>query len=612
MFNLTKRQLKILSYIIDCEKYITANRLAIFCDVSIRTIKSEIVNINQVIKKYNCLVGSKTSQGYFFVKQKYFNQKNFNDLIKKKNNIPNSYYERLIYIIKKLLYLDGFIKFEELCEELFIARTTLEKIVREVKLRLKQFNLVLSSKPNYGIYLEGNEKNKRAAIAEYFFNEAFLDGDNVYSKYYEIIKKVLKNEHIEVSNLTLNNLVINIVVSIQRIKDGNYIKDYELEKIDNIEVEFKVSKKILGKLSSYFFPKEEVLYLAQHIYFKKIMKDVLLSQKEKNKLEKCLDLIINEVNNNFGLTFSKNDDWYNYVFLHIPQMIMRINYNMTIKNPLTRQLLGKYLFATKVTHSATSIIEQLYDVKVNIDEFSYLLLYFNLAITKFELNKKIKIGLVPSYKRPEVIMMANEIKEYFSSSKYEFEEIKSFNDHKYDFIVSTKKLKKVLKVKQVVVDLKNYLEKIQEKIYEIRYKNLQLDIFLKEEYCFFGLDGENKDEVEQNFYQNLYDKNLIQQLPKEYNKCFDDELGNGIVHFQDGYRIVRKNMCYICVLKKPVLWNKEIVRILILTKTKKDNDKDLYNLCRIVSKWTSDKALINNFLKQQNFNHLLQDFKSVL
>ena len=91
-----------------------------------------------------------------------------------------------------------------------------------------------------------------------------------------------------------------------------------------------------------------------------------------------------------------------------------------------------------------------------------------------------------------------------------------------------------------------------------------------------------------------------------------DELGNGIVHFQDSYRIVRKSMFYVCTLKKPVYWDKELVRVLVLTKTKKEHDKDLYNLCRVVSKWANDKSKVNKLLKNSSFEELKKDLKGKL
>lgn len=70
-------------------------------------------------------------------------------------------------------------------------------------------------------------------------------------------------------------------------------------------------------------------------------------------------------------------------------------------------------------------------------------------------------------------------------------------------------------------------------------------------------------------------------------------------------------MWFICTLKKPIYWDKRSVKILMLTKTKKENDKDLYNLCRIVSRWSNDITLINDFLRSQSKSKLKYDINNL-
>ena len=235
-----------------------------------------------------------------------------------------------------------------------------------------------------------------------------------------------------------------------------------------------------------------------------------------------------------------------------------------------------------------------------------------MAVTRFEVNKPLKVALLSGRGRPEAVMIANEIKEHFSSHKYVIQEVEKLENNKYDLVVSTYSVNKQVDCPTIIIDNDNYLEAIREKLTEIRYADLDLDTFIKEEYCTFGLEGETKDEVEHNFYQELFNKDLLKEMPDRFNKCLVDELGNGVVHFQDSYRIVRKSMLYVCVLKKLVYWDKEQVRILILTKTKKEHDKDLYNLCRVVSKWANDKACLNRLIKNGSFEQLKKDISDKL
>ena len=208
------------------------------------------------------------------------------------------------------------------------------------------------------------------------------------------------------------------------------------------------------------------------------------------------------------------------------------------------------------------------------------------------------------------MMYLNEVREQFPSRKYDIENIQKISED-YDLIISLYKCDTEVSCPLVIIENDDYMNKVQKIVYEIRYQNLNISKYLQDEYIYFNLEGETKADVCRNFYKLLYDRNLITDIPNSANEFIDDEIGNGIVHFQDSYRIVRKNMWFICTLKKPIYWDKQSVKILMLTKTKKENDKDLYNLCRIVSKWSNDLTLINDFLRNQSRPKLKYDINNI-
>ena len=52
-------------------------------------------------------------------------------------------------------------------------------------------------------------------------------------------------------------------------------------------------------------------------------------------------------------------------------------------------------------------------------------------------------------------------------------------------------------------------------------------------------------------------------------------MGNGIAHIQDLGRILKNAGCYVCILKTPILWEQDIIKVLVMIKTKRDGDKNL-------------------------------------
>lgn len=623
MNNLTKRNIKLLKILYDAGDYISSIRLADELDISIRTVKSEIKSINAIISLTNSFIISKYGKGYLLKLSNQFDK----SLVEGKrfNHFFDSNQDRIIYILRKLLLADNYIKIEKLADDLYISRGLLTKILKDVRSQLIRFRLSIVNKPNYGILIKGNEKDKRLAISDYFFhsdielNAEYLKGFSKvgYNKQknrdlFKYIDEILYKYKIDLSEYSVNNLIVHLYITLSRIHSGHQIEiSNELNSKNGVE--YKAARELLD----YFRTKinidvtcEEIDFIAEHIKSKRILDVVLLSDSEIRKLKQCIEVMYLEINNNFGFDFTLDSELYQYLYLHIPQMVRRLQAHMTIRNTSVIDNKRRYLFATKVTHSACAVIEQYYNVRVDLNEFGYLLLYFNLAITKFEVNKIIKIGIFTGRSRPESMMYLNEVREQFPSRKYDIENIQKISED-YDLIISLYKCDTEVSCPLVIIENDDYMNKVQKIVYEIRYQNLNISKYLQDEYIYFNLEGETKADVCRNFYKLLYDRNLITDIPNSANEFIDDEIGNGIVHFQDSYRIVRKNMWFICTLKKPIYWDKQSVKILMLTKTKKENDKDLYNLCRIVSKWSNDLTLINDFLRNQSRPKLKYDINNI-
>lgn len=62
--NLTERELKILSYLIDEDDFINGDDLSSRLGISKKTIQREIGSMNEILKDDNCAIESVPSKGY--------------------------------------------------------------------------------------------------------------------------------------------------------------------------------------------------------------------------------------------------------------------------------------------------------------------------------------------------------------------------------------------------------------------------------------------------------------------------------------------------------------------------------------------------------------------
>lgn len=630
--SLSVREVRILDYLFRKKTYVTAAELSVAFDVSVRTIKSDIYRMNQGFDGYrpSINIASRPRHGFML---EYENEELIEKFLgktvpKEDDNVVMLFDTkgRIYYIIRKLLVVNYHVRSEDLMDELYISRTVLTTMLREVRAKLQKYKLKIKSRPHYGLMIEGDESSRRLAIAEYFYhnvpenvagsaNLSTLLHDESSSEYkniYDLIEKVCVKYQIDLSNYSISNLVIHIIIGIRRVMLYNYneISDLKMPNILNT-IEFKAATEIVQYLEvtyHIFLPIGETIYYANHLETKRILHQISMDSQELSKLNQCITEIIHEINNNFDFNFPMDKELYEHLFLHLPQMIHRLRKNMIARNPMVYDNIRRYLFAAKVTHSACEIIKHFYDVEVEINEFGYLLLYFNMAIFQFESSKPLNIAILSARGRPEALMYLNEIKEVFPSRKFHIYEVRHIEENtQADLVISTFKSNVKTSYPTFYIEGDDYISKLKERIYSLRYQSFDINKYVKPLYFTAELEGETKEEVFRNLFRVLIEKNLLKIGDLKKVKMMDSEIGNGVIHFQDTLRLIKEGMLYVCILKKPVFWETSLAKILIISKTKKADDKDLYNFCRIISLWVSDKSSINRLIKERTFSTLYDD-----
>lgn len=633
IYNLSRRQIMIVNSLYS-KGTLTAMDLSLILNVSSRTVKNDINDLKVKLKNSGIKILSKPRKGYTIeVENQEYREKleklDKSNNIKQMNEFYNNNYERVFYILRRLLIANDFTKLEVIADEIFVSRSTVNQDMKEVKRLLDRYNLKLISKPNYGIMVQGTELNKRLCISEYIFhnylefNKQYMEEKfcSIKDKIYQIhiieslLREVCEKGKIKLSDFSYRNISIHIFIVMIRNNLGQMvtISNIDLEKMQQKKT-YKITKILCQMLEDELnikFEVEEIAYISMHIDSKQIM-DKNDSDDEIVEAEMVLDEIFREIKNNFDVDISKDITLRKYLLLHIPQMIKRIRNHLVVRNPIIHENIREYLYATKVTISAVSILEKYYKVKIGLDEFGYLVFYFNMALFNIRKKKVVKIGFISASGRSESIMYQNELNENFTPPKYEiiiYDSINSLNlnSKDIDILVSTNDVEADEFKLKVSIEKGNYIEKIKEYSKKKDLYNLDLDKYFNEKYIIYDLEGESRKEILNNIYNAMIQLNLAGKKKLNDRPFVSHEIGNGIVHLQDLYKLCHKSVCLIVVLDKPILWEKSVIKVLFLIKTKKDGDKDLFILCDLFSKWASDKEKINNLINKRSYEEFVKD-----
>lgn len=633
--NFSRRELLILNELFHKES-LTSTDLSLVVDASVRTVKTNISNLKVKLTGYGITIDSKPNRGY---KLTYENENSITSLTNqlKAMNVERLYtfkknnYERVFYVLRRLLLKDIYIKLDVLANEMFISRSTLNADMIEVKKVLYKYHLKVGSKANYGIIVQGTEINKRMCIAEYYYHnnsELGYKSENEFSNFKEHndiyiqtiesqLRIVCEEHHILLSDFSMKNIAIHILISIQRNLSGNKITvpNTYLEKVRMKEI-FRASENLSMRLNALFgcnFQEVDSAYIFMHIESKQLLNDsTSITKEQQTEVKRVLENIYAEIESNFDIDISEDKTLNQFLVLHIPQMIKRIRNNMVIRNPVVHENLQKYIFATKVTISATEIIQNHYEIQISLEEFGYLVLYFNVALRNLQKNKKVTIGLMSGRGRAETIMYINEIKESFSDEKFELINYDSKEKairhlDEIDILVSSYEVELSRNILQVAIEKGNYIDKIREYSDKTDLYKLNIYNYFQPRFSDFYLEGKDKESVLKNLVKKFQTLGIIEQDVQVDMPFVAHEIGNNIVHLQDLYKICRKPFCFIAVLKNPIIWDKDIIRVLFIIKTKKDGDHNLSILCDMFSKWTRNKENVNRLVHNKSYDLFLQN-----
>ncbi|MDF9824281.1 lichenan operon transcriptional antiterminator [Breznakia sp. PF5-3] len=459
------KYLILVKTLMDSSGWVTANNLASILDVSSRSVKNYISEINQLYQ--DPIISSR--EGY-----RIDLEKAGKILDENKDNLPQSSQDRVDFIINSLVKENDSVDAFDLCDELYISMSTLKNELKKVKRKVAKFDLKLINN-NDQLSLEGIEKNKRKLMSSILYDEssvnfvnlktvqsAFADIDIEYIK--NVVMETFEEYHYFVNDYSLTNLVLHITIAIDRIKHNYTSFVSEGEKPMVKLHEFELAKNVVDRLEKHF----DIEYNEGELYELTLLLISHANATDYNNVKEanlenlvgkeCMTLVnelVNEVNSYYYINLSEPEFLTRFA-LHIRNLLVRSKYNYSSKNPLSNGIQQScpliYDAALNLAHS----IEQRTGLYINDDEIAYIAFHIGSALeTQQALHSKINAVLYcPNYYDMNKKLIST-INTNFSSSilvknvitdETEFENLSN-----YDLIISTIPISSVLPIPTITV-----------------------------------------------------------------------------------------------------------------------------------------------------------------
>lgn len=577
---------QILRILVSEDRYFTAREIALKLELSEKTIREEIQLFSDSLEENG--IDIIAGRNGFKLGSKQYSEcfKNRIQTMDAEGMLKQS---REHYMLRKLLLNEGYIKLEDMADEMYLSSATINRLFKRVKKILSAYAIRVVSRPASGIRIEGRELDKRLCyIHSYDTYESQESIDDVMkdccmekTDYYMImyiVQKAIEKHDVQLTDTGLRNLVIHLVYAISRVKKGNYIEQLPLKFHVSINEE-DISKMIVENIEKEYqiiMPPTEFDYVCIHLIGKRLNtgNDAIVISKDTEVL---INDINTEVKNHFGYDFTNDFELFSMLSLHIEPMLSRALYGLKMPNPILKEIKVKLPKGFECAVIASNLIEKTFNLRLADEELGYLAIHYNLAIERIHEEQNKKFLLICGSGVGTAKLLEKKIEKQFHAKSENIticgvSQVKNMDLRDIDYIVSTVKLPFRLHKKVIYID--NVLSDIQIPAYQCEndFKSL-----LKDDFIFLNRCFQTKHEVIDFLSERLIAEyklnNEFKDLIWKRENLSPTEIGN-LVALPHPYSLCTDQTVFaICTLKKAILWNKRKVKyIFMISFSKKDLD----------------------------------------
>lgn len=591
-----ERQIKILKILKQHKSGIIADEIARLCGVSAKTVRTDLKIIMSRLDKKIAEIFISRRIGYSI---DIHDMAEFNKVIEVKTENQIDGKERVKYILCSLIeaaFLGEPLKQQKLADDLYISLSTLKTNLRDVKSKLEKYDLSIVNFKNYGMTLEGNERDMRHCISDHLFNNQQIRSKILnqipltldIGKLRSIIIRVMSTYDIMLTDDSLERLIGYIVITLVRASQEHNVT-YMLRESKNIEEhrEFFMATAILEEIYDNF--KIDVLasenyYLAQHIIAgnKYTPTESQINQQVQSLTEQMLERVVKIV----GIDFRYDETLRQGLKTHLEALIPRIRFKNRIHNEVLNVVKNEYPLAFQISVIAVKVIEEIESITISEDEIGYLAVHFGAALTRMNINadrSKQAAYIVCGSGIGTAILLKSKVEEYFKGLLTVLNvmpgyRLKTMNLDNVDVIISTIPEDNLPQISEEnrnkLVIVRNFLDDdeiktIQQKLFNTtRIFAQNVDRFFRRECFITGKNFRSKEKIIKFMTESLENLGLMDEEASlsvmERERASPTEIGNLVAIPHPLTNNAAISSISVLVLDRPILWVEHQVQVVFL------------------------------------------------
>ncbi|HBS5678297.1 BglG family transcription antiterminator [Klebsiella sp. 141240] len=369
------------------------DELAQRLSVSTRTVRADITALNALLAQYGAQFTLNRGSGYQLKIDDRSRFQALEETAPKTQHVPRTAQERIHFLLVRFLTSAFSIKLEDLADEWFVSRATLQNDMVEVRERFQRYQLTLETRPRHGMKLFGSEVSIRACLTDLLW-ELTLQGDinplisaealeaDVPAQLEPVLQETLTRHHIRLTDVGERFICLYGAVVVRRVSEGYPLADFSAEDVaQNVRDAARDLAGELQRLAGKPFSPAEEEWLCVHIAARQVQ-DVDPETISADDDEALVNYILRYINSQYNYNLLDDAQLHADLLTHIKTMITRVRYQIMIPNPLLDNIKQHYPMAWDMTLAAVSSWGKYTPYTISENEIGFLVLHIGVGLER--------------------------------------------------------------------------------------------------------------------------------------------------------------------------------------------------------------------------------------
>ncbi|TKI07004.1 PRD domain-containing protein [Martelella alba] len=309
------------------------------------------------------------------------------------NPTPRTAAERVNLLLVRFLTSAFSLKLEDIADEWFVSRGTLQNDMAEVRERLARYRLRIETRPRYGMKLFGAEPAIRTCLTDVLLTldaryqtPPLLETDGLNRDAFETLSRflhhLLAQSPLRLTDEGEHYLSVYCTVAARRIANGFSLSDFEAEESDPAvtQISVRLAEELKARVGKEI-PAAEEAYLRVNIAARRV-ENILPTDIGADDDESLVDYILSYINTHYYYNLRGDEQLCTDLLTHIKTMMTRVKYQITIPNPLLANIKQHYPMAYDVTLAAVTSWGKYTPYVISENEIGFLVLHIGVGLER--------------------------------------------------------------------------------------------------------------------------------------------------------------------------------------------------------------------------------------